>query len=86
MTFVKPPLPKPYRPNDSGETPCLVRYMHEGPGGWVGSWDAQAIAQMLAARDAEMLRTVADWLNESAGRSPHVGKLAAELRKAANAA
>ncbi len=73
MTFVKPPLPKPAH-EFSRETPrgCFS----------VGYYDQS----QLFARDAEMLRAVADWLEERAGRSPHVGKLAAELRKAANAA
>ena len=34
------------RPNESGETQCIVRYMVETPSGWVGSWDKNAIMDL----------------------------------------
>lgn len=34
------------RPNASGDTQCIVRYMVETPHGWVGSWDIESIKHL----------------------------------------
>ena len=37
------PLPEPQRPNESGSTPCLVRWMVDMPDGlWLGAHDREA--------------------------------------------
>jgi hypothetical protein len=45
----QPPLLPERVKNDAGETMCIVRYMVETPGGWLGAWDEGAFAAYAAA-------------------------------------
>lgn len=42
-----PLAPKP--PNAEGQTMCVVRWMVETPGGWVGAWDKGAFSALIDA-------------------------------------
>lgn len=44
------------KPNDSGETQAIIRWMLETPDGWVGSWDKQALESLKI--DAERYRAI----------------------------
>jgi hypothetical protein len=47
------PLPEPYRPNESGSTPVLARWVVETPAGWLAAYDKEAFgAYASAARGA----------------------------------
>ncbi len=40
----------PKRPNESGESPCLCRWIVETPAGWLGAWDVEAFDAYAAGR------------------------------------
>jgi len=52
----------PERANDSGETPCIVRWFVKTPAGWLGAWNVEAfdaaakIARVPQEAEIECLR------------------------------
>lgn len=62
-----PPLPEPVRiNNETGETPCLIRWEADGVKSWVGSYDREAIPELIQADRATMLRAMADFAAQMA--------------------
>ena len=56
---------EPYRPNESGSTQCIVRWLVDTPGGWIGAYDKEAFdaykADAILAKLAESAELVHMW-------------------------
>ncbi len=62
------------RPNDEGKAACIIRYEIETDKGWIGSWDKEALEQIIIPQKAGLRNFEKKFLIRP--RLSHVGSLA----------
>lgn len=70
---------QPEKPNEAGDTPCVVRWMVETPDGWLGAWDKGAFDAYASAAITKERERFAEKLQVTrAEASLAIGELTAQ--------